>query len=246
MSIRQLIPTIGLTLVLFLALSDHRAIFAQINNPTKAQKDDVQLSKTLYSDPKGFFRIRPPEGWLVNEYPSDPRGKVDFNSSNQPPRAQLKVIGQKSPFANFDELLQDCRNGAERVRAKFGGTFNVSKTTKYDVKAVETLWDVPAKFRQKAIHVLLGKNYYTFAFASPPELFEEKYAIVLMSMRTFEPLQSSFSGTAESHIVASKIRTAEFYLQLGRKDWALAVIDEGLRFDKNNKKLLELKEKCLK
>src|SRR4030042_6157700 len=244
MKSQKLYFSLAVSSALLLTLSVTTIMFAQ--ETLSKDKREAGLSQSVYTDPKGFFRIRPPDGWLINEYPSDPRGKVDFNSSNQPPRAQLKLSGSISPFSNFDELLQDCRIGGERVRTKFGGTYNVNATTKFETKAVETTWDVPAKLRQKAIHVLLGKNYYTFAFASPPELFEENYGIVLKSMQTFEALQSNISGTAESHIVASKIRTAEVYLQIGRKDWASVVIDEGLQIDKQNRRLLELKEKCRK
>ena len=58
-----------------------------------AQSDGDQLADKLYIDPKGYFKIRPPNGWSISEYSSDPRGKVDFNSSNSSVKAQLKIIG---------------------------------------------------------------------------------------------------------------------------------------------------------
>ena len=96
-----------------------------------------------------------------------PRGKVDFNSSNTSSKAQLKIIGATSPFSDFNGLLTDCRNGAERMRARLGGTSSVKEINKFNVKAVEIRFDVPGKFKQLQIQVLLGKNYYTFCFRRP-------------------------------------------------------------------------------
>jgi len=234
--------------VVFLALvaiSVPTVVFAQ-QTPTPDNRD-IALSQTLYSDPKGFFKIRPPDGWFINEYSSDPRGKVDFNSSNTSSKAQLKIIGATSPFSDFSGLLTDCRNGAERMRARLGGTSSVKEISKFNVKAVEIRFDVPGKFKQLQIQVLLGKNYYTFAFGGSPDQFERHEKVVLRSIETFVPVfKESSGGDSTSHIIASKVRTAELYLSIGRKDWALVVVDEGLKFDKQNKKLLELKDKCVK
>jgi hypothetical protein len=220
-------------------------LFAQ-QTPSPDNRD-LTLSQNVYSDPNGFFKMRPPDGWYINEYPSDTRGKVDFNSSNTSSKAQLKIIGQTSPFSNFSGLLTDCRNGAERMRARIGGTSSVKEISKFNVKAVEIRFDVPGKFKQLQIQVLLGKNYYMFAFGGPPDQFDRHEKVVLRSIDTFEPLFKESSGSdAVSHIIISKIRTAELYLSIGRKDWALVVVDEGLELDKQNKKLLELKDKCLK
>lgn len=52
--------------------------------------------------------------------------------------------------------------------------------------------------------------------------------------------------TRRRRLIASKIRIAKRHLQIGWKDSALRVIDEGLQLDKQNRKLLKLKEKCLK
>lgn len=233
--------------VLFFALvvSISAVVFAQQTATAGAR--DIVLSQTLYSDPKGFFKMRPPEGWFINEYSSDPRGKVDFNSSNTSSKAQLKIIGATSPFSDFDGLLADCRNGAERMRARLGGTSSVKEINKFNVKAVEIRFDVPGKFKQLQFQVLLGKNYYTFAFGGPPDQFDRHEEVVLRSIDTFEPVfKESSESNAISHIIASKVRTAELYLSIGRKDWAVVVVDEGLKLDKEHKKLLELKDKCVK
>jgi hypothetical protein len=204
------------------------------------------LSQTLYSDPKGFFKIRPPEGWFINEYATDPRGKVDFNSSNSTSKAQLKIIGQANPFPDFDALLTDCRNGAERMRSRIGGTSTVKEIIKFNVKAVEVQINVPGKFKQLQYQILIGKNYYTFAFGGTPEQFDRNERQANKSIETFEPIFKEITTSDYvSHIIASKIRTAELYLSINRKDWALVVINEGLQIDKQNKRLLELKDKGL-
>jgi len=205
------------------------------------------LAQTVYSDPKGFFKIRPPEGWIINEYPTDPRGKVDFNSSNASPKAQLKVIGQTRPSTDFDEFLTDIRIQTNRMQARAGGRVVINEVTKFNVRAVETVFSIPARFKQLQIHVLLGKNYYTFAFGGPPDQFEQCKTIALSSIESFEPIFSeSSSDDVLLHIIASHIRKAEIYLSMGRKDWALIAVEEGLSIDGQNRKLLELRDICRK
>lgn len=204
------------------------------------------LSQTIYSDRRGFFKIHPPANWLTNDYPSDVRGKVDFNSSSGSPKAQLKIIGQASPFSDFSALLTDCRNGAERMRTRFGGTVSVNEIEKFNNKAAQVRYEIPGKFKQLQIQLLIGKNYYTLAFGGPPEEFDRYQKIVLKSIDTFEPLLDQPQGVNPAeHIVASKIRTAEAYLSANRKDLAIVVINEGLEIDRENEKLLELKWRCL-
>lgn len=38
-----------------------------------------QLSQERYQDPQGYFNINPPDGWSIEDYTEDPRGKVAFS-----------------------------------------------------------------------------------------------------------------------------------------------------------------------
>ncbi len=239
MQAQRLHHVMSIVLASMLILFNTTIMFADIR--------DAGLAPTIYSDPKGWFKIRPPGGWLINEYHSDPRGKVDFNSSNASPKAQLKIIGQTSPFAGFGDLFSDCKNGAERMRSRWGGTATVKEITKFNVKAAEIRFDVPGNFKQLQIQVLFGKNYYTFAFGGRPDQYDKYLEVALKSIDSFEPVFKEYSSNdAKTHIIASKIRTAELYLSIGRKDWASVVIDEGLNLDEKNRNLLDLRERCKK
>jgi len=243
MSIQKI--NLHLMLVLMMSMSVMTNVFSQ--NIQSYDNQYSHLAQSVYSDPKGFFKIRPPEGWIIKEYPTDPRGKVDFNSSNAPPKAQLKVIGMASPFTDFDELLSDCRSGANRMQSRYGGSVVVNEITKFNVKAVEIIFSIPGIFKQLQHQILLGKNYYTFAFGGSPDQYDRYKTTALSSIDSFEPVFNEFSrGDALLHVIASKIRLAEVYLSIGRKDWALIVVEEGLSIDGQNKKLLELRDICRK
>ncbi|MFA5411495.1 MAG: hypothetical protein WC321_06550 [Candidatus Omnitrophota bacterium] len=228
----------------FLAINLSAVSLAQ--GTQSREYSEAGLSQVIYSDPKGFFKIQPPANWLINGYPSDTRGKVDFNSSSASPKAQLKIIGQASPFSDFSALLTDCRNGAERMRMRFGGKIAVNEIEKFNTKVAEVRYEIPGKFKQLQIQLLIGKSYYTLAFGGPPEQFDRYEKMALKSIDTFEPLLDQPRDiNPAKHIVASKIRTAEAYLSAGRKDLAMVAINEGLEVDRENEKLLELKYRCL-
>ena len=66
---------------------------------TVAQEAKAQLSRTRYVDPKGFFKIVPPAGWRIREYPQDPRGKVAFMG---PGDVALRVLTNPVDFTSFE------------------------------------------------------------------------------------------------------------------------------------------------
>ncbi len=62
-----------------------------------------QLSKSRYSDPKGYFKIVPPNGWRIQEFPQDARGKVAFFSPES--NVDLRVLVNAVDFSTIEELL---------------------------------------------------------------------------------------------------------------------------------------------
>jgi len=68
-----------------------------------------RLSDARYVDPKGFFNVVPPDGWLVQGYPDDPRGKVAFKCPDNP-RVELRVLVNSVGFTDVDALMKFCRD----------------------------------------------------------------------------------------------------------------------------------------
>ena len=219
-----------------------------VGNRPLSEKEKAAIARGLasqvYSDPKGFFKIRPPAGWTLEEYKSDPRGKVNFNWNEGGKRAQLKVIAAANPFANFDALLQDCKNTMQRIEARYGATYKVEKTTLLSEKAAVIHTSLPNGFRQYQVQLLLAGNYYTFGYAAPDQQLYDKYLLLAQaSIQTLEALpRKAKPEEARAHVLASKIRLGHLYIEMGKKDWALTAINEGLDIDPKNDQLLQLKK----
>lgn len=82
------------------------------------------LADNWYSDPKGYFRIVPPAGWEVTEYPEDPRGKVAFTG---PDDVELRVLVNAVDFDSVDRLESFCRELAQQIDIEM-----TVKRTKFD------------------------------------------------------------------------------------------------------------------
>lgn len=205
------------------------------------------LATELYSDRKGFFQIRPPAGWSINEYPDDPRGKVDFRI---PPTgdwrqggAELKVIALlNAPGRDIAAARTEIEGSAERLRARLGASVEVTETTLLGVPAVRVRIDQPGKLRQEAIEVLIKPNRYSFTIGAPPHRWDQYYPVAMKSIETLLPILRDLpKEEAIRHLLASHIRRAELYRQMGQRAWALEAVDEGLRLDPSNDKLLQMK-----
>jgi hypothetical protein len=214
---------------------------------TAVLAQEAVLSEKMYVDPKGFFTIVPPRGWAINEYSSDPRGKVDFDVTPGPLAAQLKVIGAASPFDTFEAMVADTEGSAGRMRQRFGGSWTVEKISLDGQPAVKMTGGIPGKSKNLVFQTLRGKSYFTLAYAARVDLFDKHYSTVMTSIESFQPTLKVLSKQeAARHIAASRIRLANLHIQLGRKDWALKAIEEGLAADPGNKELLDLKKQVEK
>lgn len=232
-------------LVLGIALMSIGLLSFEIRAESSKQQvgEAAKLANEIYTDPKGYFKIRPPAGWTVEEYTTDPRGKVNFNSTEGGKKIQLKVIGAQNPFVDFDEIVQDCQNGVERLRARMGGTYSVETITLFGQKAAMILTSWPNGFKQYQVQLIAEGNYYAMAYGTDQQVYEKCLPLAKVSMETLEALpKQAKSEEARAHTIATKIRLAQLYMQIGRKDWALTAVNEGLNLDPENKELLSLKK----
>jgi len=224
------------TLIIFMVY-----LFA-FNNLAFCQVDKL-LSENVYIDPKGFFKIRPPAGWIIKEYSDDPRGKVDFQSSTTKPLAQIKIIAQISKFNSLEEAIEVERIGHERTKSRLkqsGMDLKVTTeiTTKWGNRVIKDVSIVPGILKQEVISMLINNNYYIIGYASTPDLFNSYYTIAMKSINTFKPVaKKGGAKEAEQHAIASIIRRAQIYIQMGQKETAIKLLKEGMEAYPGNNKL---------
>ena len=83
---------------------------------------------------------------------------------------------------------------------------------------------------------------YQFTYGAAPEQFDHFRSVVVASIDSFEPLAVPGAGSdAVRHVIASKLRVARLYIQIGYRDWAAQAIQEGLKLAPEDKELLDLK-----
>jgi hypothetical protein len=210
---------------------------------------EVQLAEKVYSDPKGFFQIRPPAGWSIHEYPDDPRGKVDFRippgGSPGQLKAELKVQGRLSNFSDITALRANAEAEAERVRQRLGVSVSVEEARLFEGPAL-VLKIQQAQLQQENYQVIIGKNLYVFFIGATPRDYDQFRPVAFASIQTMVPVFRDLSkDEALRHSVAAKLRVAQLYFQMGQKVWALQTVDEALALAPHSKEALEMKAKLV-
>jgi hypothetical protein len=209
----------------------------------EAQSSNKQiLARNIYIDPKGFFKIRPPEGWEIEEFKDDPRGKVKFIHPNVF-NTVLQVRGQANPYSSFEELVVDCERDSERLKSNLRAVTTIERISFANAASVRINITIPGKLKQIQIKFLLGENYYTLAYGAPPDKYAEFLSTVMMSFESIEPILKNVKEEEMiRHLVAGKLRTSRNLVRAGEMEYALIIVNEGLNIDPNNKELIELKK----
>jgi len=196
---------------------------------------------SAYLDPKGFFKISPPSGWRVQDYPQDPRGKVTFlEPSNQ---ASLRTLTQVVDITDLGEVIQHLRNMEKQVGSQMNIepiVFNKMPAVKRN--AILTISGVTSKYLW--IDFLLDGVQHNLQYSAEPKLFDKYYPIAWNSMLSYEPLKrkkSSSSEEAKKHEAAKWIRLANISIEMGKTQAAKQAVAAGLEVDPENTELKKLK-----
>lgn len=195
-----------------------------------------QLAAKRYVDPKGYFRIIPPEGWSIREYPQDPRGKVAFIAPDG--GDYLRVLVNVVDFTSIDELVERCKN----IERRIGISTNIKKEDFCGRLVVKRSFEMKG-LKWFTIDFLVESVAHNLQFAAPPHMYQKYLPVVMKSMETYEPIARS---TSEQDFIASqvakKLRLAQLMMEQGNYELSLAYIKEGLEFSPQDAKLLELKK----
>jgi hypothetical protein len=200
------------------------------------------LSTQEYSDPKGFFTIFPPPGWLISEYPDDPRGKVAFLHPNIK-NLSLRVIAQAADYKNFEELRQNAEIAASKIRTQFKGQVSIERCSLGDAPALRVNITIPNQLKQLQYQFLRGRMYYNLAYSAPLNAYEDFLTEITNSMETFEPGSHGVTNKdVVLHSIRAKVRRATLLIEMGKLVLALEAVNEGLRIQPTNSELRELKK----
>ncbi|MGA9117406.1 MAG: hypothetical protein WB626_11570 [Bacteroidota bacterium] len=200
------------------------------------QTQGSQLAAKRYTDPKGYFRIVPPDGWRVQEYPQDVRGKVAFSGPES--KVDLRVLVNAVDFSTIDELISFCKS----IEARTGLSTNIQRTEFGGRPAVRRSFEAKG-LKFFAIDFLIGSVDHNIQFGAPVNSYQKYLPLATKSVETYEPIARNASEKEVSqHAVAKKLRLAQLMMDNGNYDLALDYIKEGLEISPKDQKLLELKK----
>ena len=153
------------------------------------------LSKRVYVDPKGFFKITPPEGWRITEYPTDPRGKVALTSADL--RAEIRSLAQWTGAGDLEALL----DGLRQVERSLGVRIPMQRISFCGIPAVKrtvTLIRMGISLRFLWIDFLQGRIAHNIQYSALSEDFETYLPAALQSIGTYTPCQPAEPPSQET------------------------------------------------
>ncbi|MBI4527012.1 MAG: DUF1566 domain-containing protein [Deltaproteobacteria bacterium] len=208
-------------------------------------KDDTDktkdFQKTVYVDPKGYFRISPPSGWRIQEYQEDPRGKVAFIAPGTP--TDLRVLAKAVDISDYDGLLKNLQD----VEKQSSVPMNIEPVVFNRMPAVKRVATMTAQgvtLKVLWIDLLIGGVSHNLQYAAPPNFFAKYYETAWQSMLTYQPLKQEKGSSPEEvrkHEVARWVRLAKISLEMDKTQAARDAVAAGLEVDPTNRDLKQLK-----
>lgn len=202
-----------------------------------AESNSEKLADQLYTDPKGYFRTAYPEGWEIQEYPDDPRGKVAFIC----PRASgidLRVLVNVVDYDSFAKLLKQL----QEIESQMGVDTGIEQTTFNGHKTVKRTFTLQG-LRILTLDFIDGNVAHNIMYSAPPDEFENYSSVIEKAMETYQPIGKIVDQAEVTESGAAKcLRLAQLMLESGNLSLAEAYVDEGLDLSPNNHKLMKLRK----
>jgi len=143
------------------------------------------LSDQAYLDPKGFFKIRPPAGWRIQEFPDDPRGKVVFLG---PYGVNLKILTSFVDFSSFEELAEWNKDEIKRIENLGAIDIVPEEITINEIRALRKTYQYRG-YKFLVTDFIKGKTAHNLQLSGTPEKYEEYYELAIKSMETYTPIR---------------------------------------------------------
>ncbi len=196
---------------------------------------EVRLQAVEYTDPKGYFTIVPPEGWRIEEYPQDPRGKVTFVGPE--PGVDFRVLVNMVDFEGIDALIDYC----EQAEGRIGTDTHIRTVLACGHPAVRRTFSFHG-LQMYVTDLIVGRADHNLQYGALPDKYEKYLPVVRKSMETYQPLYHEFTGEEQrAHALAKTLRLAQAMAASGRLHLALEEVDKGLELAPANNDLLRLK-----
>jgi hypothetical protein len=208
----------------------------------KSARSEISQA-TVYVDPKGYFKILPPAGWRVQEYPQDPRGKVVFIAGGG--QVDLRVLVKAVDIPDYDGLVKNLK----AIETQLGVPTNIEPAVFNGMPAIKRVATVTMQgVTQKLlwIDLLIDGLTHNLQYGAPPNVFDKHYETAWQSMLTYEPLKRQDPASPEDarkHEAAKWIRLARIALEMGKTQAAKDAVSAGLEADPKNAELKQLKSK---
>lgn len=155
-----------------------------------------------------------------------------------PDGVELRILAKGLDYDTFEAMVQEI----EAIEGKLGTNTNIERTTFCGQKAVKrafTFKGVTILF----IDFMIGNTTHNLMFSGPPPKFKQHLSLARRSMATYEPaLRGVSAEDVKKHQVAKALRLGELFSNRRRYKLALNFIEQGLRVDPGNAKLLEMKK----
>ncbi len=209
---------------------------------TVARTDAAEdLAKEIYADRKGFFKIRPPRGWQLQEYASDPRGKVAFAA----PVAQvdLRILAKAVDIPDYEGLLKSLKD----IEKQVGVPMNVEPAVFNGMPAVKRLATISGQggaLKLLWVDLLVNGVSHNLQYAAPPDVFDKYRETAWKSMMTYEPLKRETPASPEEarkHEAAKWLRLAKIAIEMEKPQVAKDAIAAGLEADPENTELKQMR-----
>lgn len=200
------------------------------------------LAQEIYTNPKGFFRIRPPRGWRVQEYASDPRGKVAFIAPDG--QTELRVLAKAVDIPDLDGLIANLK----QIETQVGIAMGIQPVVFNDQPAIRrtaTITMQGATIKLLWIDLLVDGYSHNLQYGAPPAAFDNLRETGWRSMLTYEPLKRKSVATPEEarkHEVAKWLRLAQMAIEWGKIQVAKDAVTLGLEVDPENAELKRMRD----
>jgi len=210
----------------------------QLIENTPAQGKTASLSQSRYLDPNGYFKIVPPDGWQIQKYPKDPRGKVAFAG---PDGVQLRVLAKGLDYNSFEEMLEEIKG----IEKKIGISTNIEKIMFSDKPAIKRSFTLKGT-KIFFIDFMIGNTAHNLMYSASSPKFGKYLSVAQESINTYEPtLRGVSPEDVKKHAIAKSLRLSKIFFKQGNYGLALEFVNEGLEVGPNNSDLLELKKEIM-
>ena len=201
------------------------------------------VNASSYTDPKGFFKVNPPDGWVSKEYPADPRSKVSFEQPNS--SAIVSILVKAVDIKDYKSLIESLK----AKEAELGIKTNIEPIIFNGFPAVKrsctiTMQGVSRQFLW--VDLLINGYSHNVQYGAPPAEFNKYRDVAWKSIQTYRPLQKNEVASTEDvkkHEAAKWISVAKIALEWGKVQAAKDAVSAGLAADPGNAELLQLQAK---